>query len=56
MRDRGELREDADLDEIALALLAALAGGNVLSRTMRTTAPLRDAMDAALAQVVKNRC
>jgi TetR/AcrR family transcriptional regulator, transcriptional repressor for nem operon len=52
MRDRGELAADADLDELALALLAALAGGNVLSRTLRTAAPLRAAMDAALARVV----
>jgi TetR/AcrR family transcriptional regulator, transcriptional repressor for nem operon len=51
MRDRGELRADADLDELSLALLAALAGGNVLSRTMRDTAPLRAAMNAALAHV-----
>jgi TetR/AcrR family transcriptional regulator, transcriptional repressor for nem operon len=47
IRHRGGLRADADLDELALALLAALAGGNLLSRTMRTTAPLR----AALARV-----
>jgi TetR/AcrR family transcriptional regulator, transcriptional repressor for nem operon len=51
MRDRGDLVADADLDEIALALLAALAGGNVLSRTLRSTAPLRAAMNAALARV-----
>ncbi|MDL5158277.1 TetR/AcrR family transcriptional regulator [Actinomycetospora termitidis] len=51
MCDRGDLRADADLDELALALLAALAGGNVLSRTMRTTDPLRAALDAALARV-----
>ncbi|WP_312029866.1 TetR family transcriptional regulator C-terminal domain-containing protein [Actinomycetospora sp. TBRC 11914] len=51
MRERGELRADADLDALALTLLAALAGGNVLSQTMRDTAPLRAALDAALARV-----
>ena len=55
MRDRGELRADADLDELALVLLAALAGGNVLSRTLRDTAPLRAAMNAALAHVAAAR-
>ena len=55
MRDRGELRADADLDELALALLAALAGGNILSRTLRDTAPLRAAMNAALAHVAAAR-
>jgi len=51
MRDRGELRPQADLDELALALLTALQGGNVLSQTMRSTEPLRASMNAALAYV-----
>jgi TetR/AcrR family transcriptional repressor of nem operon len=49
MRDRGELRTDADLDELALALLTALQGGSVLSQTLRDAAPMRASMNAALA-------
>ncbi|WP_426512506.1 TetR/AcrR family transcriptional regulator [Dactylosporangium sp. McL0621] len=51
MRDRGELRADADLEELALTLLAALEGGNLLSHTMRSSGPLRAAMNAALAYI-----
>ncbi|WP_275422996.1 TetR family transcriptional regulator C-terminal domain-containing protein [Paractinoplanes tereljensis] len=51
MRDRGELRADADLDELSLALLTALQGGTLLSQTWRDTRPLRAALNAALAYV-----
>jgi TetR/AcrR family transcriptional regulator, transcriptional repressor for nem operon len=51
MRDRGVLRPDADLDSLALALLTALQGGNVLGQTMRSSRPLRAALDAALCYV-----
>jgi len=51
MRDRGELRADADLDELALALLAALQGGYLLGQTMGGAGPLRAALNAALAYV-----
>jgi TetR/AcrR family transcriptional repressor of nem operon len=51
MRERGELRPGADLDELSMALLAALQGGNLLSQTLRTTGPLRASMNAALAYV-----
>ncbi|WP_305789730.1 TetR/AcrR family transcriptional regulator [Symbioplanes lichenis] len=51
MRDRGELSPGADLDELALALLTALQGGNVMSQTLRTAEPLRASMNAALAYV-----
>lgn len=51
MRDRGELRPDADLDELALALLTALQGGTLLSNTLRDTAPMRASMNAALAYI-----
>jgi TetR/AcrR family transcriptional repressor of nem operon len=51
MKERGELRADADLDELSLALLAALQGGNVLGQTLRDTAPLRASMNAALAYI-----
>jgi AcrR family transcriptional regulator len=51
MRDRGDLRADADLDELSMALLTALQGGNLLGQTMQTTTPMRAAMNAALRYV-----
>lgn len=51
MRDRGELRADADLEELALALLTAWQGGVVLAQTMRNSAPLKAGLAAALAYV-----
>jgi TetR/AcrR family transcriptional regulator, transcriptional repressor for nem operon len=51
MRDRGELRADADLEQLAFALLAALQGGVLLSQTMLDTQPLEAAMDATLAHI-----
>ena len=49
MRDRGELRAGADLEELSLVLLTALQGGTLMSQTLRDTAPLRASMNAALA-------
>jgi AcrR family transcriptional regulator len=51
MRARGELRPDADTDALALALLAALQGGLLLTQTRRNTAPLRTGLDAVLAHI-----
>ena len=51
MRDRGELAQSADLDELAFVLLAALQGGQLLTRTLLDTAGLRAAMRAAVAYV-----
>jgi TetR/AcrR family transcriptional regulator, transcriptional repressor for nem operon len=51
MRDRGELRADADLTELSFALLTALQGGTLLNQTMRDARPLRAAMNAALSYV-----
>ena len=51
MRDRGDLRPGADLDELSMALLAALQGGALLSQTLRTAEPMRASMNAALAFV-----
>lgn len=48
MRDRGVLRADADPDRLALALLAAVQGGLVLTQTRRSTVPLETAVDAVL--------
>ncbi|WP_326954296.1 TetR/AcrR family transcriptional regulator [Amycolatopsis sp. NBC_01286] len=51
MRDRGELRAGADLDELAFSLLAALQGGVLLSQTMLDVRPLEASMNAALAYI-----
>ncbi|MGW1343258.1 TetR/AcrR family transcriptional regulator [Kribbella sp. NPDC002412] len=51
MRDQGLLRPDADPDSLANTLLAAMQGGVLLSQTLRRPAPLRDSLDAALAQL-----
>jgi TetR/AcrR family transcriptional repressor of nem operon len=51
MRERGDLRPTADLDELSMALLAALQGGNLLSQTLRTAEPMRASLRAALAYV-----
>ena len=45
----GQLRPDADLDRLALATIASLQGGLLLSKTTRTTDPLEAALDAAIA-------
>jgi TetR/AcrR family transcriptional repressor of nem operon len=51
MQERGELRRDADLDQLAYALLAALQGGSLMAQTLRSTDPFRASMAAALGYV-----
>jgi TetR/AcrR family transcriptional repressor of nem operon len=51
MLARGDLREDADPDALAYALLGALQGGLLLSQTLRQAAPLQDSLDAAIAHL-----
>ncbi|GAA3419499.1 TetR/AcrR family transcriptional regulator [Streptosporangium vulgare] len=48
MRATGLLRADADPEELALAIFAALQGGLLLTQTTRSITPLRAALDAAL--------
>ena len=48
MRDRGDLRADADPERLTFALMAALQGGFLLAQTARDPAPL----EAALSQVL----
>ncbi|GAA5138348.1 TetR/AcrR family transcriptional regulator [Pseudonocardia adelaidensis] len=48
MRDRGELREEADPERLALATLTALQGGLLMTQTSRSTAPLEAALDMSL--------
>jgi TetR/AcrR family transcriptional regulator, transcriptional repressor for nem operon len=51
MKDRGELRAEADPATLALAAMASLQGGLLLAQTTRTTRPLEVALDAALAHL-----
>jgi hypothetical protein len=51
MRERGELRADADPDRLALATLTALQGGLLLTQTRRDNTPLKTGLDAAIAYI-----
>lgn len=51
MRDRGDLRADADPGNLATSLLAALQGGVLLTQTHRDPRPLEVALDAMLTHV-----
>jgi AcrR family transcriptional regulator len=51
MRDRGELRADADPDHLADLLTAAFQGGVLLAQAAGNQTPLRNALSAALAHV-----
>jgi TetR/AcrR family transcriptional repressor of nem operon len=48
MRERGELRREADPERLALATLTALQGGLLMAQVRRSTAPLEAALDTAL--------
>jgi TetR/AcrR family transcriptional regulator, transcriptional repressor for nem operon len=54
MRQRGELRADAESALLAAGLLASIEGGMVLSQARKDIASLRIAVDAGLAQVRAN--
>jgi len=45
---RGELADDTDVDTLALAMLAAIQGGLLLSQVRRDTAPLEAAVDTTI--------
>ena len=51
MRDRGELGGNADPRQLALATLAALQGGLVLTQLRRDPEPLRAALDAIIDHI-----
>ncbi|SDS52924.1 DNA-binding transcriptional regulator, AcrR family [Friedmanniella luteola] len=51
MRDRGDLRPEADLDELSMALLTALQGGTLLGQAMQSSTPMRASLNAALHHV-----
>ncbi|MFI8181002.1 TetR/AcrR family transcriptional regulator [Actinacidiphila glaucinigra] len=48
MRTDGLLREDADVDELATAVLAAVQGGALMGQITGSTAPLRTALTVSL--------
>ncbi len=51
MRERGELRDDADPDRLALATLVSLQGGLLLSQTRREITPLTTGLSAAIDHI-----
>jgi hypothetical protein len=51
MHANGTLRPEADPESLALALLASLQGGLLLTQLNRNTKPLETALDAALAHI-----
>jgi AcrR family transcriptional regulator len=53
MRARGELTPDTDPDALALALLAALQGGLLLTQVKRDTTPLEAALDAMIDLIAR---
>jgi AcrR family transcriptional regulator len=51
MAERGELRPEADPDTLALAMLAAVQGGLLLTQAQRNTEALEAALDTMIAHV-----
>jgi AcrR family transcriptional regulator len=51
MRDKGELRPDADPDSLALAMLTALQGGLLMTQTRRDTVALETVLDAMIDRI-----
>ncbi|MFF3751480.1 TetR/AcrR family transcriptional regulator [Streptomyces sp. NPDC002018] len=51
MRGRGELREDADPDYLALALLTALQGGLLMTQARRDTVALEAVLNAMIDRI-----
>jgi AcrR family transcriptional regulator len=51
MRARGDLRPDADPNQLAYVLLSGMQGGMLLTQVLREITPLRSALDAVIAYV-----
>lgn len=51
MHQRGDLRPEADPDQLALATLAALQGGLLLTQTRHDTLALEAALDTVIAHI-----
>jgi AcrR family transcriptional regulator len=55
MQAQRELPEDVDVDRLAVALLAAVEGGTLLSQTRRSAEPLAAALDAVIDLIAASR-
>jgi TetR/AcrR family transcriptional regulator, transcriptional repressor for nem operon len=51
MQDRGELRPDADPDQLGTALMAALQGGLMLAQSQRSVTPLETALNVVIDHI-----
>jgi len=51
MRDRGELTDETDVDQLALGTLAALQGGLLLTQAKRDVRPLEAGLDLAISEI-----
>jgi TetR/AcrR family transcriptional repressor of nem operon len=51
MQDRGELRTDADVPQLACALMAAAEGGLLLAKALRDVGPLEAALDTVIQHI-----
>jgi TetR/AcrR family transcriptional regulator, transcriptional repressor for nem operon len=56
MRDRGEIKPEADPAELATAVIAALQGGLLLAQTTRQSRPLELALDMAIGHIARLSC
>ena len=54
MHERGELIASADPNELAIALLTAVQGGLLLSKTTHSSRPLEIAIDMAISHIVRH--
>ena len=54
MQERGELASTADPHDLAVAVLSAIQGGLLLSKTTRSSRPLELAFDMALEHVARH--
>ncbi len=53
MRNRGEIKPEADPAELATAVIAALQGGLLLAQTTRRSRPLELALDMAIGHIAR---
>lgn len=51
MKARGTLADDTDVDQLAMALLAALQGGLLLAKVLRDAEPLRCALNTTIDHI-----
>jgi TetR/AcrR family transcriptional regulator, transcriptional repressor for nem operon len=51
MRERGELRPEADPDKLGYALIAAFEGGRIMAQSMRETTPIVVAIDTVIDRI-----